>query len=580
MQPRMFAQAALCLAMLGLMGNSPKAADAITPPSTRLATPLLGAPADSSRWSWTGFYVGAHVGGAAGTTNFSDPFGASIYGDDAVTPAFLAGGQFGYNWQQPHTPWVLSVEADLSWLDSSGTNTCLASSGFRVSATCQAQPDALADVTARLGWAYGPAGRSLFYVKGGAAFVNDRVEIQTNGFSAQFEPTNTNAKFEAAGWVIGAGIEHAITPAWSLVFDYSYIGIGAKSVQTPQGEAQPFPPRPIYLPTPTAVTYASQSFQMAKLGLNYRLGLSPFAQWAAEGPPLLIKAPAPARSGWEVEAGARYFLGADRFQKDLGATSNPAQATILNSRLTYDATANAAEFFGRVEVPPGLFLKGNIGAGSLANGRLNDEDWWDFNGAVPYSNSIGQVNGNISYGTIDAGYDFLRRGPFGLGAFAGYNYYRDDKNAYGCTQIANRFSDCATPVPASILSITEDDTWQSLRVGFNGRALITERFKLEADVAYLPYVSFRGVDNHLGRSFITQESGAGRGVQIEGILSYLITDRLSVGLGGRFWSMWTTVNNIANSEGAPCPCQTQPTKTELYGGFVQGSYKFDFAVPF
>jgi hypothetical protein len=36
-------------------------------------------------------------GAGGGTTNFADPFGTSVFGDKASTPAFLAGGQLGYN---------------------------------------------------------------------------------------------------------------------------------------------------------------------------------------------------------------------------------------------------------------------------------------------------------------------------------------------------------------------------------------------------------------------------------------------------------------------------------------------------
>jgi opacity protein-like surface antigen len=561
------------------MRMAPSASVSAVPELQVAAAQLAAVPVS---WSWTGFFVGVHVGGAAGNTQFSDPFGTSIFGDNVVTPAFLAGAQIGYNWQLPRTPWVVGLQADLSWLDSSGTNTCLASSGFRVSANCQARPNAMADVTARVGWAYGSAKQSLLYVKGGAAFVHDQVDIQTNG-AVNFpglEPPSSSASFNAAGWIVGAGIEHAITPAWSLIIDYSYVGLAAKSVPTSQGVAQSSPPLPFYAVTPAEVTQVGQNFQEAKLGLNYRLGMSPSTQWAAGGPAFLVKAPVRAPSGWEVGAGARYFGSAGRFQKDLGSTTDPAQANMLNSRLTYDATANSAEFFGRIEAPPGIFLKGNVGAGSLANGRLNDEDWVPFNGSVAYSNTTAQLKGNISYATVDGGYDFLRRGPFRLGVFVGYNYYKDDKGAYGCTQIANQFSDCASAIPSSVLSITEDDIWQSLRIGFNGQVMIADRLKLEADMAYLPYVNFSGIDNHVERSLISPESGTGGGVQIEGILSYFITDQFSLGLGGRYWSMWTAANAITNFGGSPCPCHTMPAKTDLYGAFVQGSYKFDPAVLF
>jgi hypothetical protein len=105
--------------------------------------------------------------------------------------------------------------------------------------------------------------------------------------------------------------------------------------------------------------------------------------------------------------------------------------------------------------------------------------------------------------------------------------------------------------------------------------MIADRFKLGADVAYLPYVTFNGTDNHVLRDLISPESGTGRGVQLEGILSYLVTDQFSLGVGGRYWAMWTTKDAITEFGGAPCPCQTLPAKTDRYGVFIQAAYRFD-----
>ncbi len=125
------------------------------------------APAPPAAWFWTGLYVGGHVGAAVGTANFADPFGSSIFGDQVTTPGFLAGGQIGYNWQVPNSPWVLGIEGDIGGLVSNGTNTCGAFSGLFVSANCSSRPDATGTVTGRIGYAFGPSGTTLIYVKGG-----------------------------------------------------------------------------------------------------------------------------------------------------------------------------------------------------------------------------------------------------------------------------------------------------------------------------------------------------------------------------------------------------------------------------
>src|ERR1700709_1770079 len=95
-------------------------------------------------------------------------------------------------------------------------------------------------------------------------------------------------------------------------------------------------------------------------------------------------------------------------------------------------------------------------------------------------------------------------GPAPLaGGSAGYNYYRDDKSAYGCVQIANRFSDCVPSIPNSTLGITESNKWNSFRVGVNGAVKVMDGWTLTADAAYLPFVRFTGVDNHLLRTDVS-----------------------------------------------------------------------------
>jgi len=136
-------------------------------------------------------------------------------------------------------------------------------------------------------------------------------------------------------------------------------------------------------------------------------------------------------------------------------------------------------------------------------------------------------------------------------------------------------------VPAisnSILGITEDDQWNSLRLGVNGVVTLMDRLTLTADAAYLPYVVFHGADNHLLRAdvsnTISTEDGTGQGVQLEAVMAYTFGNSFSIGAGGRYWAMWAN-NAYTNIFGTPCPCQTLPARTERYGAFVQASYKLD-----
>jgi opacity protein-like surface antigen len=540
-------------------------------------------------WDWTGGYIGAHTGGAWGTTHFSDPFGPSIYGDDVSTPAYIFGAQIGFNWQAPHTPSVFGVEADASAFASApgGTNTCLAFSGQFISANCRVHVETTTTFTGRVGFATGPQGRTLLYVKGGLAGVDDHIDIATN---ANLPPLETSATVWKWGGTVGAGIEEALTPAWSVRLEYDYLGFGRNSMATPSSFVQTGVGG-AYVATAGNTTSVGQNVQEVKLGLNYKWGAPFGAFWPEAGPPASafpVKAPPlPAWApGWEFEGGGRYWYSYGKFQKDLGTGTSASTANVLNSRLTYDSIANSGEVFGRIDSPSRLFVKGFVGGGSLSSGHMNDEDWnlpgiVTGDGPAAYSNTISNpVKGSISYGTIDGGFNFLEGPWYKVGGFVGYNYYRDDKSAYGCVQIAAPNSDCSAanpaipPVPSSTLGITENDTWKSLRLGTNAEFMPFPGVKVSGDVAYLPYVQFNGIDNHVLRSILSPETGRGEGVQLEAILSYYITPAFSVGVGGRYWAMWTNDSAYTNFGGAPCPCQTLPAKTERDGVFVQAAYKF------
>ncbi len=321
-----------------------------------LGPPPFVPPPHLPIWNWTGGYFGAHVGAARGETNFSDPFGPPLYGDNVLTPGFLGGVQTGYNWQAPNTRFVFGVEVDLSGLLATGTNTCLAYSGLFLSANCRSRPDASTTFTGRVGFAIGPAQRTLFYVKGGLAGLHDNIDIATNpliGFGPAYAASSS---FWDWGWTAGAGIERALTPAWSLRLEYDYLAFDGHSVATPASFLQLITGNTFnYVATAPNTTSVSQNIQEVKFGLNYRFNTDPWANWSADvssvafGGPVAVPAAIAALAGWEFEGGARYWMSWGKFQKDLGAGTTSATANVLNSRLTYGTTANSAELFGRVE---------------------------------------------------------------------------------------------------------------------------------------------------------------------------------------------------------------------------------------
>lgn len=436
-------------------------------------------------------------------------------------------------------------------------------------------------LTARRGYAAGVEGRTLFYMKGGLAGVYGSFDITTNGGLPAQETSRSGWSW---GGTIGAGLEQALTPAWSLKLEYDFLAIADVDMATPPSQFQSVLGG-AFATFGGSSTTASQQLHQVKLGLNYRIGADPWA--APRIAPQTFNAArgaSAALAGWEVQGGARYWYSWGRFQKDLGTDVTAVNANDLNSRLTYKSTAKSGEFFGRIDTPWSTFLKGFIGGGRLTGGQLNDEDWNLGSmglGPIAYSNTISDpLKGRIRYGTIDFGYSFFRSADYKLGGFAGYNYYREDKDAYGCVQIANQASDCraSNPIPNSVLGITENDTWQALRLGLNGEIALAQGLWLVTDLAYLPYVKFDGLDIHHLRRVAdnrSPETGKARGVQLEAILSYDLTAAFNLGIGGRYWAMWTNDSAYTNIFGTPCPCQTLPSKTERYGVFLQAAYKFD-----
>lgn len=529
-------------------------------------------PAAPVQWNWTGLYWGAHVGGSFAQSQFPDPLGASLYGGTVRTPAALAGIQVGYNLQRGR--WVIGAEADISAMNGNGTNTCMASSGLFISANCRVRQDALATLAARVGLVTGPGGRTLLYGKGGAAYLSERIDI-TAGNPLLSSTEHNEGRW---GWTVGAGVEQALAPAWSVKVEYDYADFGSSQMATPSSFA--LAPGFGYFPTPQGITNVRQDLHSVKVGLNLKFGgdtEARFDDFHLRGSLRGQDAPTLA----DAEIGARVWYSFGRFQKDLGAGVDPGRQNRLISRLTYQSTSASGEVFGRVDGPYDLFLKGFAGGGTLVSGHMNDEDWIASDG-IPYSNTLSDpVKGSIAYATLDVGYNLLRGPDYKFGGFVGYNYYRENKSAYGCVQTAGATASpiCGSPIANSVLAMTENDTWHSLRLGFNGELGLGRGLKLSADAAYLPYVKMFGTDNHVMRTDVSDtvspERGTGQGVQLEAILSYQVSNAFSVGAGARYWAMWATTNAYTNIFGSECPCQTLPTRTERYGTFLQAAYKFD-----
>lgn len=161
-------------------------------------------------FSWTGLYVGTHVGWGNSRMDIQgfDSAGLPTVFNTGSTDVsgVIFGGQIGYNWQFA-PQWIVGVEGQIA-----GTSM----TGFNYPAACcwmHSKVDALASVTGRLGWTpFDP--RTMIYVKGGWAWIKNEYL-----FSYGLNTTENQS-----GWTLGGGFEWAPTWAsnWSFFAEYAY----------------------------------------------------------------------------------------------------------------------------------------------------------------------------------------------------------------------------------------------------------------------------------------------------------------------------------------------------------------------
>lgn len=134
----------------------------------------------------------------------------------------IGGAALGYNWLADR--FLFGVEADLSALDgkNSTTSTVTALSPYRVEGS--AEVDWVATLRGRLGVVFG---RSLVYGTAGLAF--GEIEFNQSIVQLNFPFVETGASSSTkTGWVLGAGLEHALDDEWSLRLQYLHVDLGSE----------------------------------------------------------------------------------------------------------------------------------------------------------------------------------------------------------------------------------------------------------------------------------------------------------------------------------------------------------------
>jgi outer membrane immunogenic protein len=184
-------------------------------------------------FTWTGCYVGVHIGYKWGTSKQTYggtragvpdaflPVGADLTGDYNVNGP-VGGGQGGCNYQTG--AWVWGIEVDGAWSSASGQanpTQAAINAGANPGRLFTTNERWLATARGRLGWA---ADRWMWYVTGGAAWTgvdvnNDAIAVAAN---ANRVPTRVNRN----GWIVGVGTEYALLGGWSVKSEFLYTNFG------------------------------------------------------------------------------------------------------------------------------------------------------------------------------------------------------------------------------------------------------------------------------------------------------------------------------------------------------------------
>jgi outer membrane immunogenic protein len=193
-------------------------------------------------YTWTGFYLGAHIGGAFSGSNSFNGLVLSDY--DA---RLLGGVQAGADWQFAGN-FVVGAEGQYSWLGKNNLNAVFPA-GFVYSNNQRA----LASITARLGYAFGSA---LVYVKGGYAWSDNNETLTFAGVPVGFVLDSSHSN----GWTLGGGVEYMFAPNWSAKAEYQYYNFGDSRFLAPAALV-PFG------------TFHNDEHTL-KLGVNYRFNFA------------------------------------------------------------------------------------------------------------------------------------------------------------------------------------------------------------------------------------------------------------------------------------------------------------------
>jgi outer membrane immunogenic protein len=183
---------------------------------------------------------------------------ASIPSVTVNMSGWLLGAQAGCDFQfAPNA--VFGIEGAFSGGRIKGHSAIVPFGAPGDSATLTARTDALATMTARLGYAID---RSLLYAKAGFAWANERFSATGIYLGNPFDLEGPEGRF---GWTVGAGLEWAFSDYWSVKLEYDFHDFGSHGVTFVDAIAGPS----------VGSLNVKQTVQAVKLGMSFRFMAGP-----------------------------------------------------------------------------------------------------------------------------------------------------------------------------------------------------------------------------------------------------------------------------------------------------------------
>ncbi len=299
-------------------------------------------PADRV-FSWTGFYVGGHVGYGGGSFGLgANPLPEQgVFFPHSLT-GMIGGYQTGYNRHLSNNV-VIGAEADISF-------TSPLDRPRLVPAPFNTTMDYLATARGRVGYAFGAV---MPYATAGIAWGQTR--INANDPDGSIDGTKSQLQL---GWVAGLGIEFALGGNWSAKAEYNYIDLGSRTYGF-DGLAIPH-------------TRVEPKLQTLKLGLNYKLWDTP--PWDS-GTISNAQPVAPASTDWNVHGQTTVIAqGYPRFRSPYQGTNSLPAGGQARETWTVDAFLGwrlweGGEFYFNPELAQGFGIGTTLGLAGFSNGE-------------------------------------------------------------------------------------------------------------------------------------------------------------------------------------------------------------------